>query len=153
MSKVLEKTAEASKKPAGVACRTWNRADCTELKDLYYDLVTEEACLPYPMEGGRRPDLAMSSAKWVRYSCVHPTPDDIAIKTFKKDVALGGFLAIHAQKRIDSSETKTWTLEDKFAISWATEMTARLQNLLRHCSQAYLATPRPPWINLVLLDV
>ena len=68
------------------------------------------------------------------------------IVTFPKPTMHLGFLAIHATKIAEMGTD--WKLTNDAARSWSKQMTERLQNLLRHCSQAW--KDMPDWLQQCL---
>ena len=123
--------------------RKWIELTPTQFRDRFINLVGKPASLPYPEKGGRRSDLALASAPWIRKAL-----DGDVIKTFKRPVMVQGFLAMHASRLAEPDSERKWPLADTQALSWAKQMATRLLNLLRHSSQAQPSNPG--WLTLAL---
>ena len=109
--------------------------------ESYLACCSTPLSLPYPDKGGRRADLVGACGSWVRASrhdeeWIHFAPGE----------SRAGFLAIHEANRQDRPDV--WDLPNEKAASWAKQMTARLQHLLRHCKQAEGAMPK--WLQHAL---
>ena len=103
--------------------------------------------LIYPEAGGRRSDLALLCKQWVRAARM----DDGTYKAFNLLVMKLGFQAIHAEQKASQGEEQ-WAVGDNQCVSWSHQMAKRLQNLIRHCSQASQQDPVPQWLNLCLSE-
>ena len=100
-----------------------------EFKCRYLKLVDKPESLAYPLDGGRRSDLAVLSKRWI--------PQDGDLRAYTAAVANSGFLAIHAEMKATSEQRASegddscpWSLKDQQAQSWAKQMTKRLNHLL-----------------------
>ena len=127
------------KKPGGVVARSRNVCTPSLFKDRFLKCATSATALPYPMKGGRRAGMALLCADWV----LAAKKDEY--KTYKMSTMIPGFLAIHASRREELKEV--WDVEDTAAQSWAKQMACRLQNLLRHISQA--SVDPPGWLEQI----
>ena len=126
--------------PKGKVCKK-PAAATTEAENFvesYVGVCTTPLSLPYPDKGGRRADLIPQCGAWVRASRF-----DEEWTHYAKATSRAGFLAIHECNRQEKPDT--WDLTNEKAQSWAKQMTARLQHLLRHCKQAEGAMPK--WLK------
>ena len=116
--------------------------DAEGFRNLFAGLAKTLVSLPYPMDGGRRPELAIQCGPW------YVKAKDGGEQVYAKAVMKAGFLAIHTSKKAALKDK--WDLKDSQATSWAVQMTQRLQNLLRHCNQASRQEGGPPqWLKVI----
>ena len=144
MPKLLKRPA-ASEDAAGVQKKGKTEGGMItpqRFKELFLILCTSSACLPYPMEGGRRADLALSCGSWIRIQRYH------GISNLPMAVMQPGFRAIHATRVAQDAEF--WGVTDAQAMSWAMQMSKRLQLLNRHFAQAEASVNMPNWVKLIL---
>ena len=77
-SKSKTATKQVARKQNG---RKWIELTPKQFRDRFINLVGKPASLPYPEKGGKRSDLALASAPWIRKAL-----DGDVIKTFKRPV-------------------------------------------------------------------
>ena len=143
-AKTAMKKAKVVKTRALTKQRPRQCLDVESFRNRYFGLCKTATSLPYPMDGGRRADLAIQCGQW--YLAAKFEGEAAA---YKASVMKAGFLAIHASRKMKATRP-AWGVLDKEALSWASQMTKRLQNLLRHCSQAALAEAGPPqWLRVI----
>ena len=111
-------------------------------RQTFEHCAPKSTSLPYPQDGGRRPDLALQCADWVKAA----NDLNAGFTGMTVTAMTAGFQSIHDARKTDS----TWSVKDPQCGSWASQMAKRMQNLLRHCSQAASQQPCPGWLQIAV---
>ena len=83
-------------------------ASVEEVHDLLLPLVVRSACLPYPIKGGLRKDLALASKKW--YAALNDQ------KKVSHKMLVAGLLQTHKTRKENNPD---WDMTDAKSASWA----------------------------------
>ena len=122
-AKTAMKKAKVVKSRASTKQRPRQGLDAEAFRNRYFGLCKTATSLPYPMDGGRRADLAIQCGKWYLAA-----KEEGNATVYVASVMKAGFLAIHASRKANTTSTPAWDVQDKQAMSWASQMTKRLQN-------------------------